>query len=59
VRKDNLSNGQLNTFDPYTIDRCGGTPPPAGPVAAFSATPTSGAAPLAVQFTDNTNVIPS
>jgi PKD repeat protein len=32
---------------------------PVAPVAAFSATPTSGAAPLAVQFTDNSTGSPS
>jgi PKD repeat protein len=56
--KDNLSNGQLNTFDPYTIDRCGGTPPPA-PTANFTATPTSGTAPLSVQFSDTSTGSPT
>ncbi|HEX5689850.1 MAG TPA: metallophosphoesterase, partial [Roseiflexaceae bacterium] len=58
VRKDNLSNGQLNTFDPYTIDRCGGTTP-TPPTANFSASPTSGSAPLAVQFSDTSTGSPT
>jgi PKD repeat protein len=33
--------------------------PPAGPTASFSATPTSGAAPLTVQFTDTSTGIPT
>ena len=36
-----------------------GTPPPQAPTAAFSASPTSGAAPLAVSFTDQSTGAPT
>jgi PKD repeat protein len=42
-----------NANDPQLVVVSGGTPPPpAAPVANFSATPTSGTAPLTVNFTD-------
>jgi trimeric autotransporter adhesin len=37
----------------------GSTPPPSAPVADFSATPTSGSAPLAVSFTDTSTNSPT
>jgi trimeric autotransporter adhesin len=44
----------------WSFDPLGGTPPPAiPPVAAFSATPTSGPAPLAVTFTDGSTNLPT
>ena len=44
----------------WSFDPLGGTPPPANPpVAAFSATPTSGPAPLAVTFTDASTNLPT
>jgi PKD repeat protein len=53
------SNDQTDRYWHY-YDPLGGTPPPpAAPVANFSATPTSGVAPLTVTFTDTSTNSPT
>ena len=50
-----------STFHDSGSSSCTGTPPfpPGAPVADFSATPTSGTAPLAVSFSDTSTGLPS